>query len=220
MISGSYQFTYCWSLAWRILSITLSMRNEGNCGIISSTPIEPLNRWPTNWRTIIQKKFSHVAKVLAATAAQVVSHSVRPHRWQPTRLPHPWDSPGKNTGVDCRFLHDPMDCSPPGSSAMGFSRQGYWSGVPLPSPKFLEPTTNFPTRRFTQGTENSREFDFVGQGDLITELPQDWGKKHLRAQPKPCGHQDPGERSSDPKKTETDLPVSVQESRVEAWVHS
>ena len=31
-------------------------------------------------------------------------HSVRPHRWQPTRLPHPWDSPGKNTGVGCHFL--------------------------------------------------------------------------------------------------------------------
>ena len=34
----------------------------------------------------------------------VVSDSVRPHRWQPTRLPHPWDSSGKNTGVGCYFL--------------------------------------------------------------------------------------------------------------------
>ena len=34
----------------------------------------------------------------------VVSDSVRSHRWQPTRLPHPWDSPGKNTGVACHFL--------------------------------------------------------------------------------------------------------------------
>ena len=68
-----------------------------------------------------------------------------------TRLPHPWDSPGKNTGVGCHFLLqcmkvkseravaqlcptlcDPMDCSLPGSS-MGFARQEYWSGVPLPS---------------------------------------------------------------------------------------
>jgi len=61
---------------------------------------------------------------------------VRPHRWQPTRLPHPWDSPGKNTGVGCHFLlqcmkvksevaqscptpSDPMDCSLPGSSIHG-----------------------------------------------------------------------------------------------------
>ena len=67
-----------------------------------------------------------------------MSDSVRPHRRQPTRLPHPWDSPGKNTGVGCHFLlqcmkvksksevaqscptlSDPMDCSLPGSSVHG-----------------------------------------------------------------------------------------------------
>ena len=83
----------------------------------------------------------------------VMSDSVRPQRRQPTRLPHPWDSPGKNTGVGCHFLlqcvkvksesevaqscptlGDPMDCSPPGPPSMGFSRQEYWSGVPSPSP--------------------------------------------------------------------------------------
>ena len=67
-----------------------------------------------------------------------MSDSVQPHRRQPTRLPHPWDSPGKNTGVGCHFLlqcmkvksesgdaqscltsRDPMDCSPPGSSIHG-----------------------------------------------------------------------------------------------------
>ena len=70
--------------------------------------------------------------------ASVVSDSVQPHRWQPMRLPRPWDSPGKNTGVGCHFLLqcmkvksesevaqscltlcDPMDCSPPGSSIHG-----------------------------------------------------------------------------------------------------
>ena len=30
--------------------------------------------------------------------------TLRSHRWQPTRLPCPWDSPGKNTGVGCCFL--------------------------------------------------------------------------------------------------------------------
>ena len=68
----------------------------------------------------------------------VMSDSVRPHRWQPTRLPRPWDSPSKNTGVGCHFLLqcmkmksesevaqlcptlcDPVDCSPPGSSIHG-----------------------------------------------------------------------------------------------------
>ena len=33
-----------------------------------------------------------------------MSNSVRPHRQKPSRLPHPWDSPGKNTGVCFHFL--------------------------------------------------------------------------------------------------------------------
>ena len=62
-----------------------------------------------------------------------MSNSVRPHRRQPTRLPHPWDSPGKNTGVGCHFLLQcmrvksesevvqscPTPSSPPGSSVYG-----------------------------------------------------------------------------------------------------
>ena len=44
------------------------------------------------------------AAIAAAAVASVVSDSVRPHRRQPTRLPHPWDSPGKNIGVGCHFL--------------------------------------------------------------------------------------------------------------------
>ena len=137
----------------------------------------------------------------AAAKSLQLCPTVRPHRRQPTRLPRPWDSPGKNTGVGCHLLlqcmkvksesevaqscptlSDPMDCSPPGSSVHGvfqarvlewvaisfsnawkwkvkvkslsrvwllatpwtaahqappsmeFSRQEYWSGVPLPSP--------------------------------------------------------------------------------------
>ena len=85
--------------------------------------------------------------------ASVESNSVRPHRRQPTRPRRPWDSPGKNTGVGCHFLlqcmkvkresevaqssptlSDPMDCSLQAPPSMGFSRQEYWSGVPLPSP--------------------------------------------------------------------------------------
>ena len=70
--------------------------------------------------------------------ASVVSDSMRPHRRQPTRLPHPWDSLGKNTGMGCHFLlqcmkvksesevaqscltlSDPTNCSLPGSSIHG-----------------------------------------------------------------------------------------------------
>ena len=75
----------------------------------------------------------------AATAKSLQScMTLRPHRWQPTRLPCPWDSPGKSTGVSCHFLlqcmkvksesvvaqscltlSDPMDCSLPGSAVHG-----------------------------------------------------------------------------------------------------
>ena len=34
----------------------------------------------------------------------------------------------------CPTLSDPMDGSPQAPPSMGFSRQEYWSGVPLPSP--------------------------------------------------------------------------------------
>ena len=65
-----------------------------------------------------------------------MSDSGQPQRWQPTRLPRPWDSPGKNTRVGCHSLllkvksesevaqlcptlRDPMGCSLPGSSVHG-----------------------------------------------------------------------------------------------------
>ena len=77
----------------------------------------------------------------AAKSLQPWSDTVQPHRWQPTRLLRPWDSPGKNTGVGCHFLlqcmkvksksevtqlcltlSDPMDHSLPGSSVHGISQ--------------------------------------------------------------------------------------------------
>jgi len=82
--------------------------------------------------------------------ASVVSTSVWPHRRQPTRLPRPWDSPGKNTRVgyhfllqcmkvksesevtqSCPTLSDPMDCSLPGSSVHGIFQAGVleWGAI-------------------------------------------------------------------------------------------
>ena len=75
-----------------------------------------------------------------------MSDSVGPHRRQPTRLPRPWDSPGKNTGVGCHFLLQCMKVKSESEVAqscptlatpwfaayqappsMRFSRQEYWS---------------------------------------------------------------------------------------------
>ena len=88
----------------------------------------------------------------AAAAAKSLQScpTLQPHRWWPTRLPCPWDSPGKNTGVGCHFLLqcmkvksesevtqsyptlcDPMDCSLPGSSVHGIfqARVLEWSAI-------------------------------------------------------------------------------------------
>ena len=84
-----------------------------------------------------------------------MSDSVRPHKRQPTSLPRPWDSPGKNTGVGCHFLlqrmkvkseseraqlcptlSDPMGCSLPGSSAHGIFQAGVleWGAIAFSDP--------------------------------------------------------------------------------------
>ena len=93
-----------------------------------------------NKKTVILPAAAAAAAVAAAAAAakSLQSDSVQPHGWQPTRLPCPWDSPGKNTGVGCHFLlqcmkvksesevaqsfptlSNPMDCSLPDSSVHG-----------------------------------------------------------------------------------------------------
>ena len=92
-----------------------------------------------------------------------MSHSVRPHRQQPTSLPRLWDSPGKNTRVGCHFLlqcmkvksesevaqscptlSDPMDFSLPGSSVHGIfqARVLEWVAIAF-SVKMLTSVLNY-----------------------------------------------------------------------------
>ena len=110
----------------------------------------------------MKKKNKNFPRVISATCCcccyvtSVVSNSVRPHRWQPTRLCHPWDSPGKNTGVGCHSFSNawkwkvkvkslscvwlfttPWTAAHQAPPSMGFSRQEYWSGVPLASPRVI-----------------------------------------------------------------------------------
>ena len=104
---------------------------------------QPLGHWLKN---------SCAFTFAAAAAAKSLQScpTLWPHRRQPTRLPRPWDSPGKNTGVGCHCLlrcmkvksesevtqscptpNDPMDCSPPGSSVHGIfqSRGLEWGAI-------------------------------------------------------------------------------------------
>ena len=52
----------------------------------------------------IWKRFSTSYSIMQCEVTSVMSDSVWPRRQQPTRLPNPWDSPAKNTGVGCHFL--------------------------------------------------------------------------------------------------------------------
>ena len=173
------------------------------------------------WSIYMAPFLEHCHWWYIATAESLQSCPIlQPHRRQPTRLPRPWDSLGKNIGVGCHFLLqcmkvkseseiaqscptliDPMDCSPPGSPvpgilqartlewgaisfsnawkwkvkvkllscvrpsaipwtaafqappSMGFSRQEYWSGVPLPCPMVYYLVTKTVRKSFSPSSE-------------------------------------------------------------------
>ena len=117
-------------------------------------PCENLARPPPLLRAF--RRQCHSSPPFSAHSSRLPASSrgprllVRPQRWQPTRLPRPWDSPGKNIGVGCHFLlqcmkvkserevaqlcltlSDPMDCSPPGSSVHGIfqARVLQWGAI-------------------------------------------------------------------------------------------
>ena len=112
-----------------------------------------------------------------------MSDSVRPHRRQSTRLPHPWDSPGKNTGVGCHFLlqcmkvksesevaqscpalSDPMDCSLPGSSIHGIfqARVLEWGAI-----AFSSIVQYIFTSRYSMNEAGQRLIEFCQENALV-----------------------------------------------------
>ena len=114
-----------------------------------------------------------------------MSDSVRLHRQQPTRLPRPWDSPGKNTGVACHFLlqrmkvksesevaqsyltlHDPMDCSLLGSSVHGISQARVLEWGAIAFSVILQ--VSGPQPFWHQGLVCGRQF-FHGPGVVVRE---------------------------------------------------
>ena len=98
-------------------------------------------------RTFLGKVTSLLFSMLSAAAAKSLQSCLTlwSHRRQPTMLPRPWDSPGKNTGVGCHFLLQcvkvkvkslsrvrllatPWTAAYQAPPSMGFSRQEYSSG--------------------------------------------------------------------------------------------
>ena len=132
-----------------------------------------------------------------------MSDSVQPQRQQPTRLPHPWDSPGKNPGVGCHCLlqcmkvksksevaqscptpGDPTDCSPPGSSIRGIfqARVLEWVAIAF-SRALLYCSTNWCNSAYcTELLADSRQYmqstwntlDFQVLELLLLHRPHSW----------------------------------------------
>ena len=114
---------------------------------------------------------------------------MRPHRWQPTRLPCPWDFPGKNTGVSCHFLlqcmkvksqsevsqscptlSDPVDYSLPGSSVHGIfqARVLEWGAIAFSDeqPKLVQKEVYVSTSRIV--TESTSSLFIVVSTQTVT----------------------------------------------------
>ena len=120
-----------WRRQWHPTPVLLPGKSHGRRSLIGCSP----------WGRTELDTTEVAAAAAAAESLQPCLTLCDPHRQQPTRLPCPWDSSGKNTGVGCHFLlqcmkvkresevsqscptlSDPMDCSLPGSSIRGIFR--------------------------------------------------------------------------------------------------
>ena len=117
-----------------------------------------------------------IGSIAAAAKPLQSCPTLRPHRQQPTSLPRPWDSPGKNSRVGCHFLlqcmkvksesevaqscptlSDPRDCSPPGSSVHGIFQASVleWGAIAFSDREYNRYKRNRDERRASPKTENS-----------------------------------------------------------------
>ena len=121
-----------WRREWLPIPIFLSGESHGQRSLVGYSPRGRKESDKTERLTLLLFIYMLLLVLLSRFSR------VRPRRRQPTRLPHPWDSPGKNPGVGCQFLlqcmkvksesevaqscltlSNPMDCSLPGSSVHG-----------------------------------------------------------------------------------------------------
>ena len=117
--SGISWFTYCWSLAWRILSITL-------LGCAAATAAKSLQSCPTLCDPIDgSPPGSPVPEILQARTLEWVAISFS-NAWK-------WKVKVKSLSR-VQLFATPRTAAHQAPLSMGFSRQEYWSGVPLPSP--------------------------------------------------------------------------------------
>ena len=96
----------------------------------------------------------HVSNFAAAAAKSLqLCPTLPPHRWQPTRLLCPWDSPGKNTGVGCHCFFQ-------------LTRVNSWQNLASPCVTKPSPAARIPLQAETrtavrQWLQGASEVDFV-----------------------------------------------------------
>ena len=124
-MSGRSQFTDCWSIGWRILSISLLVCAAATAMLLQSCPTlcDPIDGSPPGspvpgilqartlewvaisfsnaWKWKVKKSLSRVQPSVNPTA---LDHSCGPRGPQPSRLLHPWGFPGRSTGVGCHYF--------------------------------------------------------------------------------------------------------------------
>ena len=151
------QGRYFWLVKCRSFASSLAAEEAGKASVRHFQALWSKKNYPfyhvSRWE-IPQTKEGYLYSAAAAAKSLQSCPTLRSQRGQPTRLPHPWDSPGKNTGVVCHFLlqcmkgkseneaaqswltlSDPMDCSLPGTSIYGIfqARVLEWVAIALHS---------------------------------------------------------------------------------------
>ena len=110
LVTQSYLFVTPWNVACQALLSMEFSRQEYWSGYPFHSPgdlpdpgIDPGS--PILQEDSLLSESEHIFHTccFCCEVASVISNSLRPHRQQPTRLPCPWDSPGKNTGVGCHL---------------------------------------------------------------------------------------------------------------------
>ena len=142
--SGSSWFMYHWSLAWRILSITIAW-DEHNCVVVwAFFGIVFLRDWNENWHFPVLWPLLSFPLVTENMLFQ--QHKRRLYTWTSANGQYrnqidyilcSWR--WRNCGGDlvaqsCPTLATPWTVARQAPLSMGFSRQEYWSGLPFPSP--------------------------------------------------------------------------------------
>ena len=119
----SIYFTIFWAIKGRDWALLINFYINKTYSEVPNTSVgmQPLFHFGYQYRALLLLLLSHVSHVWLCVIPQTAA----------TRLPHPWDSPGKNTGVGCHFLLQCMQVK---------SEREVTQSCPTQRPHGLQPT--------------------------------------------------------------------------------